>query len=330
MDKLFGHDPINLNEITSLESASPNLIVYAIPLMAIFTGLEIWANWKEQKKLYNTKEALGSLFVGLGNVALNLFFKVALIYGVVVVYNFVPWRMSFNWWTIIPCLLVYDFCSYWAHRISHFNRFFWATHVVHHTAEYYNLTVSFRLSWVQHFKILFFIPLALTGFHPVILLIVHQLGVLFQFWQHTEYIKKLHPWAEWWLVTPSNHRVHHGSDEIYIDKNFGVMLTIWDRLLKTYQPEVMRPTYGITTNIKKSMNPLYLNFHEYGSMIKDVKGAANWKEKLFFIFGRPVDIEKRKIYFQDKIGTGNANEETTFRSANTERKQKESLRATAN
>src|SRR5690606_35411037 len=97
--------------------------------------------------------------------------------------DLVPWRMEFNWWTIIPCLLVYDFCSYIAHYVSHFNRFFWATHVVHHSADHYNLTVSFRLSWVQHFKLLFFLPVALLGFHPIIFFIVNQISVLFQFWK---------------------------------------------------------------------------------------------------------------------------------------------------
>jgi sterol desaturase/sphingolipid hydroxylase (fatty acid hydroxylase superfamily) len=165
---------------------------------------------------------------------------------------------------------------------------------VHHTAEQYNLTVSFRLSWAQHFKIIFFIPLAFAGFHPVVFFIVHQIGVLFQFWQHTEQIRKLPAPFEWLIVTPSNHRVHHGSDEKYLDKNFGVILIIWDRLLGTYQPEEERPTYGITTKIKKSLNPLYLNFHEYADMVKDVRKAPTFRDKLFFIFGSPADIARKK------------------------------------
>lgn len=293
-NELFGVDTIPYSAITDLEKASANLIVYAIPAMAFFTLLEAWWGWKHGEHQYNTKEAFGSLFVGLGNVALNLAVKVALIYGCVALYNLVPWRMALNWWTFIPCLLIYDFCSYWAHRVSHFNRFFWATHVVHHTAEHYNLTVSFRLSWMQHFKLLFFVPVALAGFHPVIFFVVHQIGVLFQFWQHTEHIKKLHPVIEWLIVTPSNHRVHHGSDEKYLDKNFGVMFVVWDRLLGTYQPEEERPTYGITTKIKKTLNPLYLNFHEYGDILRDVKAAPSLREKMFYLFGSPAAIARRK------------------------------------
>lgn len=295
--ELFGADPIPYNKIIDIERDSADLIIYAIPAMAFFTFLEVWYSWKHQKNAYHTKEAFGSLFVGLGNVAINLAFKVGLIYGTVFIYNLVPWRMSMNWWTVIPCILVYDFCSYWAHRISHFNRFFWATHVVHHTAEHYNLTVSFRLSWMQHFKLIFFLPLAFAGFHPVIFFIVHQIGVLFQFWQHTEFIKKLPPVIEWLIVTPSNHRVHHGSDEKYLDRNFGVIFIIWDRLLGTYEPEGERPTYGITTKIDKKLNPLYLNFHEYRDMLADVKQAKGLRKKLFYVFGSPSRIaSKKKTY----------------------------------
>jgi sterol desaturase/sphingolipid hydroxylase (fatty acid hydroxylase superfamily) len=291
---LFGADQIPYSRIIDIERDSADLIIYAIPAMAFFTFLEVWYSWKTQKKAYHTKEAFGSLFVGLGNVAINLAFKVGLIYGTVFIYNLVPWRMGMNWWTFIPCLLLYDFCSYWAHRVSHFNRFFWATHVVHHTAEHYNLTVSFRLSWMQHFKLLFFLPLAIAGFHPVIFFIVHQVGVLFQFWQHTEFIKKLPRIIEWLIVTPSNHRVHHGSDEKYLDKNFGVIFIIWDRMLGTYQKEEERPTYGITTKIEPRLDPIYLNFHEYKDMISDVKKAGSLKQKLFYVFGSPSEIAVKK------------------------------------
>lgn len=294
MNDFFGAPKISYDEISSLEAQSGDLIVYAIPFMAFFTLLEIWYSWYSEKKNYDTKESLGSLFVGLGNVAINLVFKLAFIYGAIYVYNVIPWRMEFNWWTIIPCLLVYDFCSYLAHRVSHFNRFFWGTHVIHHSADHYNLTVSFRLSWVQHFKLFFFLPVALMGFHPVIFFIVNQISVLFQFWQHTEYIGKLHPWIEKVVVTPSNHRVHHGSDEKYIDKNFAAIFIFWDMLLGTYQKEEEKPTYGITHKLEQKVNPLHLNFHEYESMYEDVKNAKTFKEKWFYIFGSPGDIDKVK------------------------------------
>jgi len=294
MSDFFGAALISYDNLKEIEQQSGDLIIYAIPLMAFFTVLEIWYSWYSEKKNYNTKESLGSLFVGLGNVAINLVFKAAFIYGSVYIYNLVPWRMEFSWWTLFPCLLIYDFCSYWAHRVSHFNRFFWATHVIHHSADNYNLTVSFRLSWVQHFKLLFFLPVALLGFHPVIFFIVNQISVLFQFWQHTEYIGKLPRIVELLFVTPSNHRVHHGSDEKYIDKNFAAIFIFWDMLLGTYQPEEEKPTYGLTTKIEHKLNPLHLNFHEYDSMLIDVKNASTLKEKLFYVFGSPGAIYKLK------------------------------------
>jgi len=127
--------------------------------------------------------------------------------------------------------------------------------------------------------------------------------VLFQFWQHTEYIKKLPALIEWAIITPSNHRVHHGSDERYIDKNFGVLFTFWDRLFNTYVKEDAFPTYGTTSKIKLSSNPFYLNFHEFSSIIKDVRQAKNIKEKLFLVFGSPAAVEafKRKGSAANKV-----------------------------
>lgn len=292
---IFSADLLDITDVSALENDSANLIIYAIPIMAVLTLLEIWYSWYSEKKNYNTTEALGSLFVGLGNVAINLFFKAGLILGAVYIYNLVPWRMELNGWTLIPCLILYDFCSYWSHRISHFNRFFWSTHVVHHSAENYNLTVSFRLSWIQHFKILFFLPLAFVGFHPVIFFIANQISVLFQFWQHTEHVPKMHPWIEKIFVTPSNHRVHHGSQEQYIDKNFAAIFIFWDKLFGTYQPEEEKPQYGLTTKIDTSMNPIYLNFHEYKDIYADVKNAKGFRRKLFFIFGSPGAIYRYKL-----------------------------------
>lgn len=300
MKELFGAPPISYEHISHLEKQSGDLIIYAIPIMAFFTVLEIWYSWYSERKNYNTKESLGSVFVGLGNVAINLAFKLAFIYGALYIYNLVPWRMSLNWWTLIPCLLVYDYCSYWAHRVSHFNRFFWGTHVIHHSADHYNLTVSFRLSWVQHFKLLFFLPVAFLGFHPVVFFIVNQISVLFQFWQHTEYIGKLHPIIEKFVVTPSNHRVHHGSDEKYVDKNFGAIFIFWDIFSGTYQPEEEKPTYGLTTKIEHKLNPLHLNFHEYESMYQDVKKAKTFKEKWFYIFGSPGKVAQAKKEIEAK------------------------------
>ena len=291
---IFGADPIPYEAISHLEKRSPDLIVYALPAVAFFTIVEIIVSWYLERKSYETRETIGSILIGIGNLFINLLLKIGLLYGAVWIYNLVPWRMELNWWTLIPCFILYDFCSYWSHRISHFHRFFWATHVVHHSSEYYNLTVSFRQSWVQHFKLIFFLPISFLGFHPVIFFVASQLSVLYQFWVHTEQIRKLHPVIEYILVTPSHHRVHHGSQDQYLDMNFAATFIIWDRIFGTLIEEGEKPRYGLTSGIKHKMNPIYLNFHEYFDMVRDVRNARGLKQKLHYVFGRPAAIAREK------------------------------------
>lgn len=292
---LSGADPINMEALTSLQEKAPNIVAYALPAVFLLTIIEFVFSHSGEHKTYERKETLGSLLVGLGNLAVNILMKAVLIYGAVWIYNLLPWRMEMNWWTLIPCFILYDCCSYWSHRISHFNRFFWATHVVHHSAEHYNLTVAFRQSWVQHFKTVFFIPLAMLGFHPVIFLVASQLSTLYQFWVHTEAIGKLTPFIEKYFGTPSNHRVHHGSQEKYLDKNFGATFMIWDHLFGTFQYEEEKPVYGLTTPLKNKTNPFVLNFHEYRDMMEDVRKSDGIRECLFFIFASPGKIYRHKL-----------------------------------
>ena len=294
LSNLFGAPQISFNVIEELQKDAPNIIVWAAPVMFFFVLLEWGISRYQNRKLYDKKETIGSIIVGIGNVVINLLLKLTLFYMIVWVYNIIPWRMAFSWWTFLPCYIIFDLCSYWAHRISHQQRFWWATHVVHHSGEHYNLTVSFRLSWVQHLKLIFFLPVALIGFHPVVFFVVNQIAVLFQFWVHTEYIRKLHPAIEYIFATPSNHRVHHGSQEKYINKNYGATFIIWDRIFGTYQEEEEQVVYGITTNIENKANPIVINFHEYVDMWKDIKGAKGLKRKLFFLFGDPIDVAREK------------------------------------
>jgi sterol desaturase/sphingolipid hydroxylase (fatty acid hydroxylase superfamily) len=292
---LFGAAEINLADINLLQAKAPDLMLYALPAVFVFTIIEFLGSYFGEHKTYEQKETLGSLLIGLGNLTVNLLMKVVLVYVAICLYNLFPWRMMLNWYMLIPCFIVYDFCSYWSHRISHYNRFFWATHVVHHSAEHYNLTVAFRQSWVQHFKVIFFIPVILVGFHPVIFMVVSQLSTLYQFWVHTEAIGKLHPFIEKYFGTPSNHRVHHGSQEKYLDKNFGATFMIWDHLFKSFQYEEEKPIYGLTTPVSNKTNPFILNFQEYIDMFNDVKKSKGLKDALFFIFASPGKIYNRKL-----------------------------------
>src|SRR5690606_18830129 len=168
LSSLFGAEKIPMEIFHSVEENAPNLIVWAVPFMVFFAALEIVISYLQDRKYYETKETIGSVLVGIGNLIVSALMKVVFLYLVVWIYNLIPWRMEFKWWTLIPFYVIYDLCSYWAHRISHEQRFWWATHVAHHSGEHYNLTVSFRLSWVQNIKIVFFLPVALLGFHPII------------------------------------------------------------------------------------------------------------------------------------------------------------------
>lgn len=293
--ELFGAAEINLADVNLLQAKAPDLMLYALPGVFFFTILEFLVSHFGEHKTYENKETLGSLLIGLGNLTVNLLMKVVLVYAAIFLYNLLPWRMFLNWYTLIPCFIVYDFCSYWSHRISHYNRFFWATHVVHHSAEHYNLTVAFRQSWVQHFKVVFFIPVILLGFHPIIFMLTSQLSTLYQFWVHTEAIGKLHPFIEKYFGTPSNHRVHHGSQEKYLDKNFGATFMIWDHLFKSFQYEEEKPIYGLTKPVTNKTNPFILNFQEYFDMFNDVKSSKGLKDALFFIFASPGKIHNRKL-----------------------------------
>lgn len=286
--------PISWQAIETLQQNAPELIIWAAPVMFVLVALEAFFSYRQQRGLYNINESLGSLILGIGNVFISLGIKILLFYGAVWVYNLVPWRMTFSWWSVLPAYLLYDFCSYWAHNISHRQRFWWATHVAHHSGEYYNLTTSFRLGWLQYIKIIFFLPVPFAGIHPVIFFVVNQAATLYQFWVHTEYIQKLPAFIEYIFVTPSHHRVHHGSQHKYLNKNFGATLIVWDRLFGTFQEEEEQPVYGVTHPVKAKINPIAINFSEYMVMAQDLRSTKDFRTKLFFIFGDPISIDQYK------------------------------------
>ena len=290
----FGNEQISIEDIQSFKEAAPDILFWAAPAMFTFVLIEFITSYVNNKHYYSGKETLGSVLVGIGNVVIGLLLKTFLFLIFVFIYNILPWRMSLNWWTLIPCYVIFDFCSYWTHNLSHRIRFFWATHVVHHSSTHFNLSVSFRLSWMQYIKIIFIFPVALLGFHPVVIFMTSQIAVLFQFWVHTEYIRKLHPAIEYILVTPSNHRVHHGSQPKYINKNYGATFVIWDRIFNTYQAEEEKVEYGLTEDITDKANPIHINFHEYGNIVKDMTSTASWKRKWFYVFGDPGRIAALK------------------------------------
>ncbi|MGI8892328.1 MAG: sterol desaturase family protein [Bacteroidia bacterium] len=280
----------------------PNLILWAAPVMFLLVFIEWGISIYQNKDTYDKKDFLAASTIGFVNVGISALIKVFLFGIVLFFWNLVPWKIPASWWSAILCFFAVDFARYWAHRVAHEQRFWWATHVTHHNSKKYNFSVSFRLSWTQHIKFIFFLPVIMIGFDPFIFFICHQIAVLYQFWIHTELIKKLPAPIEFFFTTPSHHRVHHASDVHYHDKNYGSTFIIWDRIFGTFMPEGARPTYGITKEIK-SYNPVYLVFHEFVDIYKDLRQAESWKEARQILFGKPGDeiIKNRDLKRQNGL-----------------------------
>lgn len=281
---LLAAEKLTLEQIKMMDL--PPLVVWAIPVMLALVVIEFYISVRHNRNLYTGKDLAANVAIGLGNILVNAAAKFTLFAIILFFYNLVPWRMAPEWWTYIPCLIAIDLFRYISHRIAHERRFFWATHVTHHSSKHLNYSTSFRLGWTQHLKIIFFIPMALIGFHPLVFFICHQIGVLYQFWTHTELINKVHPVIEYIFVTPSHHRVHHGKNVKYIDKNYGSMFILFDRWFGTFQVEEEKVVFGIKKDVN-SFNPVYLVFHEFVDIFRDLKGAKSGKDVWTIIWGRP-------------------------------------------
>lgn len=205
-------------------------------------------------------------------------------------------QLPSTWWMWLSAFLLYDFFYYWNHRLGHEMNILWAAHVVHHSSEEYNLTTALRQSSSSFFSWIFYLPMALLGFEPKVLIAVGSLNLIYQFWVHTRHIPKL-GWYEWVFVTPSNHRVHHAQNQIYIDRNYGGVFILWDRLFGSFQEELDedKPIYGIRKALK-SWNPLWANVHVYSQLFKDCWHTKRWQDKLLIWFKRtgwrPADVEQ--------------------------------------
>ena len=264
----------------------PNLIHYAIPFFVITLIIEIVVDTREKAKAYETKDALTSLTMGLGNVFLGLISKAMIFALFIYIYNnFRLFTIPFVWWGWLLILFVDDFFYYWFHRISHESRFFWASHVVHHSSQKYNLSTAMRQTWSGSFlSFVFWLPLPLLGFHPAMILAQMSISLIYQYWIHTEFIKKMPIWFEAVFNTPSHHRVHHATNPQYLDRNHAGIFIIWDRFFGSFEPEAEKPNYGLVKNIN-SFNPLYVAFHEWIGMFKDIftSKASLGKRLLYFV-----------------------------------------------
>jgi len=219
---------------------------------------------------YTLKDASASISMGLGNVFIDVFAKTMVFAALTFVYlNFRIFTIPFVWWAWILIFFLEDFFYYWFHRISHESRFFWASHVIHHSSQKYNLSTALRQTWSGSFiSFIFWLPLPLLGFHPAMILAQMSISLIYQYWIHTELINKMPKWFESVFNTPSHHRVHHGSNPQYLDRNHAGILIIWDRIFGTFEPEIEKPVYGLVTNIK-TFNPIKIAFIEWISLFKD-------------------------------------------------------------
>jgi sterol desaturase/sphingolipid hydroxylase (fatty acid hydroxylase superfamily) len=247
----------------------PNLIHFAIPFFIVTVILEIILTIKIKLDEYEFKDAGTSILMGLGNVFIGLFTKGIVLGVFLFLYQYRFFTIPFAWWSWLILLFTEDLCYYWFHRISHESRLFWASHVVHHSSQKYNLSTALRQTWSGSFySFVFWIPLLLIGFHPIMVMTQMAISLIYQYWIHTELIKKMPNWFEAIFNTPSHHRVHHATNPQYLDRNHAGIFIIWDKLFGTFEPEVEKPVYGLVKNIE-TYNPIKIAFLEWVNMFRD-------------------------------------------------------------
>ena len=274
-----------------------NYVLYAIPFFFLLIALELGADYWRGVRTYRLADAINSLSAGVLSQALGLLTKALVILVYAVAFEQLAlFQLDANaLWVWLLAFVFYDFCYYWNHRIGHERNVFWASHVVHHQSEEYNLSTALRqtstgflLSWI------FYLPMAIAGVPPLVFLTVAALNLLYQFWVHTRHIPKL-GWFEWFFVSPSNHRVHHAQNPRYMDRNYGGVFIIWDRLFGTFQEELDEEPviFGVTTPLA-SWNPLWANLQFYVQLWRDAVRAGSWWDKLRIWFmptgWRPADV----------------------------------------
>ncbi len=269
----------------------PDVVAYAVPAFVTLIIIEMIIARRTRRGSYEPRDTFASLAMGFGNRIAGLIGGGALVYVVfdwVYQYRLID-AMPIAWWTVVLCFIVDDLAYYWFHRIAHERRYFWASHVVHHSSQHYNLSTALRQTWTGRFSFsfIFGLPLALIGFPPEMIVFVGAINLVYQFWIHTELIDRMGPF-EWVFNTPSHHRVHHATNPRYLDANYAGTLIVWDRMFGTFVPEdkAERPRYGIVKNLA-TFNPLMIAFHEWIGIARDLMTAKSLREVLGYVFGPP-------------------------------------------
>ena len=273
------------------------LILYAVPFFFVLIAVELLADRWRGMRTYRLADTISSLSTGLLSTTTGLLTKgVGLAtYALSLKYLAIIELPEDSFWVWLFAFVLYDFCYYWHHRLGHERNVLWAAHSVHHQSEDYNLSTALRQTSTGFvFGWVFYLPMAVLGVPLLVFVTVATLNLLYQFWVHTRHIPKL-GWFEWFFVSPSNHRAHHAQNALYMDRNYGGVFIIWDRLFGTFQEEdAAEPViFGVTTPLA-SWNPLWANWQFYGQLLADARRAERWWDKLRIWFmptgWRPVDV----------------------------------------
>ncbi|MBB4211848.1 sterol desaturase/sphingolipid hydroxylase (fatty acid hydroxylase superfamily) [Rhodothalassium salexigens DSM 2132] len=269
----------------------PNPVDYAIPVFVLSILAEMLYGRLTGRVSHEPRDSLTSLTMGLGSTVAGALFAAAIFtVGAFVWQHFRLLDIPRTWWALVIAFVLDDLRYYWFHRLSHRVRWFWASHVIHHSSQHYNLTTALRQTWTGFFSAtwVFKLPLFLIGFDPVLIAFVGGLNLIYQFWIHTEAIDRLPRWVEAFFNTPSHHRVHHATNPDYLDANYAGTLIVWDRMFGTFVPERREEPcrYGIVHNLA-SFNPLIVAFHEWIGLIRDLVSARSWRDRRGYAFGPP-------------------------------------------
>ena len=266
-----------------------NLVLYSIPAFIVLMAIEaLWVRRHPDHVGYERRDTVASLSMGIVNVAVSTGAKFLSIpfFALLYQYRVLDLGQPTLWWSWVILLVAEDFCYYWFHRTHHEVRLFWAVHVNHHSSQHYNLSTALRQALLTPLTgPIFWAPLALVGFSPWMILTAQAWSLLYQFWLHTEAIDRMGP-LEWIMNTPSHHRVHHGKNLRYLDKNHAGIFIIWDRMFGTFAKETETVAYGLTKDIA-SFNIFTICFHELAAIARDVRRAPTVRAKLGYMFAPP-------------------------------------------
>ncbi len=269
-----------------------NPITYAAPFFVLTILVELgalrWLDHDDTTTGYAFKDARASISMGVGSVFFLTVFKVATFFAFIAIYTYLaPWHLPTNtWWYWVLVMIGLDLGYYWHHRFCHRVRVGWAGHQAHHSSEFMNFGTALRQKWNPWFEFFFWLPLPLLGFAPWTIYVAFGVNLIYQFYVHTELVDRMWRPIEFVFNTPSHHRVHHGSDPEYLDKNYGGILIIWDRMFGTFAREEHRPTYGLTHQVD-TYNLLRLQYGDYVQMVRDVRRTPALRSKLGYVFGPP-------------------------------------------